>query len=277
MIPMANILEWRAAHPWQTLGQVEQDLLLSRCMVDLFSRADLAQSLAMRGGTVLHKMHFVPAQRYSEDLDFVQVQPGPIGPIFDAVKETLGPLLGKPKRDTGPGVATLTYSVPSESGPPPTLRIKIEINTREHFTVEPYNRMDFAVISRWFTGTCRVTTFSLDELLGTKMRALYQRRKGRDLYDLWLGLQHRAAHPERIVTAFEAYMKAVAAPVSAQEYLDNLAAKITHPGFLSDLPPLLAEGAAEYDPQIAYQHVRDRLLALIGTGTQRKPGRIEIP
>jgi len=65
MIPMANILEWRAAHPWQTLSQVEQDLLLSRCMVDLFSHADLAQSLAMRGGTVLHKMHFVPAQRYT--------------------------------------------------------------------------------------------------------------------------------------------------------------------------------------------------------------------
>ncbi len=123
MIPMADILEWRATHPWQTLSQVEQDLLLSRCIVDLCSRADVAQWLAMRGGTILHKLHCAPARRYSEDLDLVQVHAGPIGPIFDAVKDTLSPLLGKPKRDTGPGVATLTYSVPSEC-PSPSLRPK---------------------------------------------------------------------------------------------------------------------------------------------------------
>jgi predicted nucleotidyltransferase component of viral defense system len=273
VIPMANILEWRAKHQWQTLSQVEQDLLLSRCMVDLFSRDDLAQRLAMRGGTILHKVHFAPARRYSEDLDLVQIEAGPIGPIFDAVKETLSPLLGKPKRDVGPGVATLTYTVPSESGPPPALRIKVEINTREHFAVEPYDRLEFAVASRWFTGACRVTTFSLNELLGTKMRALFQRRKGRDLYDIWLGLQHQASDPKRIVATFEAYMKAVAAPVSRQEYLDNLTAKIAHPGFLSDLPPLLAEGAGAYDPQIACQNVCDRLVALIGSGPKRKTDR----
>jgi hypothetical protein len=52
----------------------------------LFSREDVAQLLAMRGGTVLHKLHCAPARRYSEDLDLVQVHAGPIGPIFDAVK-----------------------------------------------------------------------------------------------------------------------------------------------------------------------------------------------
>ena len=265
MIAMADILEWRATHPWQTLSQVEQDLVLSRCIVALFSRDDVAQSLAMRGGTVLHKLHCAPARRYSEDIDLVQVRPGPIGPIFDAVKSALSPLLGQPKRDIGPGVATLTYSVPCESGPPPVLRIMVEINTREHFAVDPHDRMEFAVTSRWFTGACRINTFSLNELLGTKMRALFQRRKGRDLYDLWLGLQQPAAMPHRIVTVFEAYMKATATPVSRHEYLDNLAAKIAHPGFLSDLPPLLAEGAGAYDPQVAFNDVRDRLVVLIGT------------
>ena len=108
MIAMADILEWRATHPWQTLSQVEQDLALSRCIVALFSRDDVAHWLAMRGGTVLHKLHCAPARRYSEDIDLVQVRAGPIGPIFDAVKDTLSPLLGKPKRAIGPGVATLT-------------------------------------------------------------------------------------------------------------------------------------------------------------------------
>lgn len=53
---MADILEWRSTHPWQALGQVEQDLLLSRSVVELFSREDVPQLLAMRGGTVLHKL-----------------------------------------------------------------------------------------------------------------------------------------------------------------------------------------------------------------------------
>jgi predicted nucleotidyltransferase component of viral defense system len=238
--------------------------VLSRCIVELFSRDDLAHWLAMRGGTILHKLHFAPARRYSEDLDLVQVRAGPIGPVFDAVHEALSPLLGKPRRDMGSGVAALTYAVPSESGPPPALRIKVEVNTREHFSVDPYERLDFAVTSSWFTGSCKVTTYSLNELLGTKMRALYQRRKGRDLYDLWLGLRQPAAVPQRIVTAFEAYVSAVAAPVSRQDYLDNLSAKITHPGFLSDLPPLLTEGTGDYDPQTAYESVCDRLVALIG-------------
>ena len=266
MIATADILEWRSTHPWQTLSQVEQDLLLSRCIVALFARDDVAQRLAMRGGTVLHKLHCAPARRYSEDIDLVQVHAGPIGPIFDAVNNVLSPWLGKPKRNIGPGVATLTYSVPSESGPPPVLRIKVEINTREHFAVEPHDKLDFTVSSRWFTGACRVTTFSINELLGTKMRALYQRRKGRDLYDLWLGLQHQAAKPRQIVTVFEEYMNRTAAPVSRVEYLDNLAAKISHVGFLSDLPPLLAEGAGAYDPQVAFNEVRDRLVALVGAG-----------
>ena len=37
----------------------------------------------------------------------------------------------------------------------------------------------------WFTGSAELTTYHFEELLGTKLRALYQRKKGRDLYDLY--------------------------------------------------------------------------------------------
>jgi predicted nucleotidyltransferase component of viral defense system len=264
LIAMADILEWRASHSWQSLAQVEQDLLLSRCIVDLFSREDIAANLAMRGGTILHKIHCAPARRYSEDIDMVQIHGGPIGPIFDMAKNVLSPLLGKPKREIGPEVATLSYAVPSESGPPPALRLKVEINTREHFVVDGFRRMDFAVRSRWFAGACQVTTFSLNELLATKMRALFQRRKGRDLFDLWLGLQKEGADPQRISAIFEAYMKTTGKSVGPAEYLNNMAAKISHPAFLSDLQPLLAEGAEQYDPQRAFVEVRDHLLSHLG-------------
>jgi predicted nucleotidyltransferase component of viral defense system len=60
---------------------------------------------------------------------------------------------------------------------------RTEINTREHFTVYGIERVPFSVSSRWFEGVCEIPSYALDELLGTKLRALYQRRKGRDLED----------------------------------------------------------------------------------------------
>ncbi len=58
-----------------------------------------------------------------------------------------------------------------------TLRLKIEINTREHFTIHGFQQHPFAIKSRWFTGNTTILTYSLEELLGTKLRALYQRKK----------------------------------------------------------------------------------------------------
>ena len=49
-------------------------------------------------------------------------------------------------------------------------------------------RMPFSVVNKWYNGKCDVLTYQLDELVGTKLRALYQRRKGRDLYDLYKAL-----------------------------------------------------------------------------------------
>jgi hypothetical protein len=79
MIPRAAITAWRPSAPWSTDAQVEQDLVLSRAIVEIFSDPTLASALVFRGGTALHKLFLAPAQRYSEDIDLVQAAPGPIG------------------------------------------------------------------------------------------------------------------------------------------------------------------------------------------------------
>lgn len=96
MIPRDYITAWRPQAPWVQDFQVEQDLALSRALVEMFSHPVLADGLAFRGGTALHKLHLQPAARYSEDLDLVQVRPGPAGPIMKALRETLDPWLGTP-------------------------------------------------------------------------------------------------------------------------------------------------------------------------------------
>jgi len=67
MIPIAQITQWRTTAPWPDDMQVEQDLILSKIIIEIFSDPFLNKELAFRGGTALHKLFFSPAARYSED------------------------------------------------------------------------------------------------------------------------------------------------------------------------------------------------------------------
>lgn len=260
MIPEAYIQEWRETAPWQTMEMVEQDLMLSRALAEIFSTSSLSDLVAFRGGTALHKVCFGVAQRYSEDIDLVQKDPGPIGVVFDALQSVLNPWLGTPARRRGPGVANLIYKNESEFPPLALLRLKIEINTREHFAVNGYVKQEFKVASRWYSGKCELTTYTLEELLGTKMRALFQRRKGRDLFDLWLGLKEAHADPCGVVSCFQKYMDVENSRVSRQEFTKNLVAKLDHPGFTGDAIPLLLSGT-DFDMASAGELVLEELIA----------------
>jgi len=196
MIPQAYITEWNQQVPWQSMEQVEQDLVICRALVELFSDDYLAQNLAFRGGTALHKLFLSPQQRYSEDIDLVQISAVPFGPIADRIRERLA-FLGEPKRRPKAHNFTMYFRFESEFPPVMNLRLKVETNTREHFTINDLVKVAFDVNSKWFKGGCMLTTYVLEELLGTKLRALYQRKKGRDLYDLYIALT-RTLHLTKI-------------------------------------------------------------------------------
>jgi predicted nucleotidyltransferase component of viral defense system len=243
MIPRAHIIEWRATgRPWQTDAMVEQDLLLERVLVELFSDMEISRQLVFRGGTALHKLFFENPMRYSEDIDLVQREAGPIGPVFNRVRELLESWMGVPQRKQGPGLATMVFRIQSEDAPPQPLRVKVEINTREHFQALPLQAQRFEVSSRWFAGKAILPVYDLNELLATKLRALYQRRKGRDLFDLASALRSCSVDPSTIVSVCERYMKTEGHRITQKAYRDNLAAKMLHPGFRSDCPPLLRPG-----------------------------------
>ena len=262
MISAAYITEWSQQCPWISPAQVEQDLVLSRGLVEIYSDPELRGALVFRGGTALHKIILQPAARYSEDLDFVQIRKEPIGETLDRIKARLDPWLGTPRSDTSTRGATLTYRFESESPPVIRLRLKIEINTREHLRLLPLQQTEFAVQSRWFTGAAILPIFSTTELLGTKLRALYQRRKGRDLFDLWQAHQAGVLDPPAVVDAFTHYMQAEAHTISAKDFGLNLVAKMKHPGFLSDTPPLLRPGI-RYNPTEAHDWIRENLISLL--------------
>jgi predicted nucleotidyltransferase component of viral defense system len=140
------------------------------------------------------------------------------------------------------------------------MRLKIEINTREHFCVLCARAVPHSVSSPWFSGGAPVATYPIKEILGTKLRALYQRKKGRDLFDLWLALDYLSLEESAVVACFERYMEHAGTKVSRAEFERNLEAKLLDPAFVGDVSPLLAAPEA-YDAALASRVVLERLVA----------------
>jgi predicted nucleotidyltransferase component of viral defense system len=260
MIPEAYITEWANQVPWQTNEQVEQDLVICRALVEIFSDEFLAKSLAFRGGTALHKLYLSPQPRYSEDIDLVQITAEPFGPVVDRLRERLA-FLGDPVRKQKENNFTLHYRFESEFPPVQNLRLKVETNCREHFSVLGYQQFPFEVKSSWFTGSCNITTYKLEELLGTKLRALYQRKKGRDLYDMFKALvQAPDINKEALLQCYNAYMDFVVdEPPTQMVYLQNMEAKMQDDEFSGDIVALIRP-TEKYNQVTAFELVKKELL-----------------
>ena len=247
MIPAMNIVAWGQTVRWAEQRQVEQDLIISRALVELFSHPFLREQLRFRGGTALNKLHFPRPLRYSEDIDLVRTSSGPIGPVLDAVRRVLEPWMGRARFDQSPVAPKLRFRMPAEdpSSPVP-IRVKVEINTRETTAYDPPQRIAFAVENPWFTGAADVAAFSKEEVLATKLRALLQRDKGRDIVDLAhaSGVFQDLDAP-RVVSCFGQYLAAAGRAISRAQAEERMFAKLENTAFLADVRPLLAADEAE--------------------------------
>jgi predicted nucleotidyltransferase component of viral defense system len=269
MIPLMNLIAWGRVVPWGDLRQVEQDLIISRAIVDLFADPFLRGELRFRGGTALHKLHFPVPMRYSEDIDLVRTTSGPVGPILARVREVLEPWLGHAAFERSPVAPKLLFRVPAEdTAIAPTIRLKVEINTWEVVAHDPPLEVDFSVENPWFSGRASVCTFSREEILATKLRALLQRNKGRDLYDLAHALTaFEGLSARRVVECLGLYLQRTGARISRAEAEERMFAKVRRPGLLTDLRPLLSaaagEGLTEQAARDAFARVFSELIVLL--------------
>ena len=169
MIPRAAITEWSRLAPWPAVDQVEQDLVLSRLIVELAGDPLLGEELVFRGGTCLHKV-VLPAR--------------------------------------------------------------------------PHHQVPYQVESAWCSGSADVLTFQPEESVATKLRALFQRRKGRDLFDLLVALTVLGLDPAEIVACFDPYRRDGYPGERARQGLEE---HLGDSGFRADLVPLLREVPEGYD------------------------------
>ena len=267
MIPRPNIVEWSHMAPWLTDEQVEQDLLLSRLIVEIANDDYLSDELVFRGGTCLHKLRISPPLRYSEDLDYVRRSEGGIRDLIAALR-SIGERLGMKVSYEITKYPKVRFAAPFESGSG-IMKVKIEVNTFERSPALPPERVPYTVESSWFTGSAHVQTFAVNELLSTKIRALFQRSKGRDLFDLWLGLTQLRIAPDDLIAAFGPYRPEGITPGLA---IENLTAKLAKPEFREDLLRLTSAAPSGYD--VDAEHLERLLTGCLVRANPRQPDQI---
>jgi predicted nucleotidyltransferase component of viral defense system len=261
MIPKAYITEWSKNAPWINNNQVEQDLIIERALVEIFSNSELSAQLAFRGGTALHKLFLKPQARYSEDIDLVQIQAGEIGPLLTLIRERLS-FLGRANYTASEHNATLIFRFESEYEPVVRLKLKVEINTREHFSVFDILDVEHNLVSSFHSGKCKIKTFTLEELLGTKLRALYQRKKGRDLFDLWYANEIAKPDSNMIIKAFKKYISNENLSITAYDFNSNMEEKIVDKDFIGDISGLLRPGI-NYEISTAWGYLQKNIISII--------------
>ncbi len=258
MIPEIFIEQWQSSVKWRTLAQIEQDLVISRALVDLYNEPYIKDALVFRGGTALNKLFLKPPARYSEDIDFVQKRAEPIGKTIDSIRALLQSWLGDPQWKITQRSAKLIYKYESIDKLP--TKLKIEINTTEHFQVLPLRVEKFDVQSQWFNGSADIVTYEIDELMATKLRALYQRRKGRDLFDVWYVSQQKLLDLNRVFKIYAKYCANDNTKIEREDFLKNLALKKSHPDFQTDMSSLLPI-ELNWNFEEAYQFVVDKVIS----------------
>jgi len=259
MIDRGTLSDWRKHAPWVDATQIEQDLVISRALIEIYNHPLLKKELAFRGGTALQKCFFENPTRYSEDIDLVQIKKGAIGEISNALHDTLNPWLGQPSVKRWAERLTFSYRFISTERNE-RMRLKIEINTAENYNFLDFMEKTFVVDSDWYAGQTAIKTYQIDEIMSSKLCALYGRKKGRDLFDLARAIEMLPLNIERVLQCFRDYLARYEKKISRAEFEDNLHKKRNSDVFRQDILPLLPADQ-QHDFNHDFELVMDRIIA----------------
>ncbi len=259
MIPGAFIQEWPATTPWPDPRHVEQD----RSSGERFATSSTIRGSlsAWRSAAGRRSTSSSLPLRYSEDIDLVQVRAEPIGPTVDMIRRVLS-CLGPCRRKAAAHSMHLVFTFAPEADPTTSLKLKVEINAREHGSLFELRDYPFAVDNGWHAATTSIRSYEPAELFGTKLRALLQRSKNRDLFDLNEGLLQLSLNAGQVIAAFDHYLAHAGHQISRANAEERMLSKLTR-SLVDDIAPLLAADVVDGDAQAqtAFERVWFHLIA----------------
>ena len=231
---------------WQLRDDVvEKDYVLGWLLAGISAHPALTNSWAFKGGTCLRKCYF-ETYRFSEDLDFTVVNGGPDEPadvqrIFEEVGQWLVAACGlelvvdstsfvrrQNKRGNPTTLGRIVFRGPRNARNDP--KVKIDLTSDEIVSQPVVDREVFHPYTDATAPLATVRAYSIVELLGEKLRALAERCRPRDLYDVI----HIYRHPD---------LSDQAAAVA-----EVLAAKCAHAGI--DIPTIETIHASPYRVEV---------------------------
>lgn len=177
---------WADENGYSDMLFSELDYRLVQALDALYQDDFLAERLYMKGGTAINKLYLGETSRLSVDLDFNHI--GPKESVLKErpdVRKRIIALVGKQDKSyiihSKRRYEQTTIKARYKAVTGPTRNFKIEISHVERFPIlNPVQKQ-----LRTPTGHVGVTTYKIEELTATKLRALLERLKGRDVYDLF--------------------------------------------------------------------------------------------
>jgi predicted nucleotidyltransferase component of viral defense system len=145
----------------------------------------------------------------------------------------------------------MVFKFVAEADPEIKPKLKVEINTREHDSLLGIKRYNFEVDNGWYKAKTEIESYEPEELFGTKLRALLQRRKNRDLFDLNEGLKQLSMDPDKLILCFEHYLALEGKPISRAVAEERMLTKLGR-SLTEDISPLLPAGTTFNDAITAF-------------------------
>lgn len=191
------------------IGVIEKDYLLGWLLAGIGRHPALADSWVFKGGTCLRKCYY-ETFRFSEDLDFTVKQggiddPADLRPVFveiagwlreeSGIQLTVDETAFRRRRNRRGSPTTqgrLAYQGPNPQ--PVSPKVKLDITTDEVLVQQPVMRKIGHQYSDAPLPVDGVSCYSITELFAEKLRALSERCRPRDLYDV----VHMHRHPDLI-------------------------------------------------------------------------------
>lgn len=246
MISVEELTHWRSAVPWNDDEQVAQDLILARLVVEVANDPLLHRAVTFKGGTCLHKVWLDVPWRYSEDLDYQLTEPIDLRDLITAYR-ALGEKVGfsETNRNINSQFVHVLMTGTNHVGDP--LRVKTDIQRAPRRLPDGTEPQEFHVDSPGFQGGGFIPAFPPEEIIASKVIAVYQRKRPRDLFDMWAAIRSDLVEAKDVAASYGTYRPPDPRHWTARQAARSLVERVTDHEYVADLAELARYAPVEYD------------------------------
>lgn len=252
MIPQEAISQWNDIVPWDDYRLVEQDLALTRLIIDIAVHPVLCDKLSLKGGTCLHKLWLPKPWRYSEDLDYNRIVASDPLEITNSLREVASDV-GFSDISFNQSKLFLHLWMIDAFEDEQRFQVKIDIQREIESDSSAYQYRHIALDNPWYSNQASVRANTAEDIIASKVLASFQRSRPRDLFDIWAAVKADIVTYEGVASRFASYRPDSPERWNTGRVSRSLIDKLNAPSYIAEMEQISAYAPFAYD---AYEHVR---------------------